>query len=218
MQSSGATALFPIVLLVLIRIGGGLGLGSIVLLLLGTQWYILFNVIAGAMAIPTDLWEALISNYVRHRRVSPVTLECDGYPPRHRQGVYAENVDFLVMNRFRHILAAGLVAIAFVSVATPALVCLIRGKSMSMPAGHSCCQPANKVQDSRPTQTENSCCVTAAGEDPSAPASVFKSAPIAVAAVAYNEGAVLFNSQFISSAPVDDASPPGCCSSSVLRI
>ena len=42
----------------LIRIGGGLGLGSIVLLLLGTQWYILFNVIAGAMAIPTDLKEA----------------------------------------------------------------------------------------------------------------------------------------------------------------
>ena len=53
-----ATALFPIVLLALIRIGGGLGLGSIVLLLLGTQWYILFNVIAGAMAIPTDLKEA----------------------------------------------------------------------------------------------------------------------------------------------------------------
>jgi NitT/TauT family transport system permease protein len=53
-----ATALFPIVLLLLIRIGGGLGIGSIVLLLLGTQWYILFNVIAGAMAIPTDLKEA----------------------------------------------------------------------------------------------------------------------------------------------------------------
>ncbi len=53
-----ATALFPIVLLMLIRIGGGLGLGSIILLLLGTQWYILFNVIAGAMAIPTDLKEA----------------------------------------------------------------------------------------------------------------------------------------------------------------
>jgi NitT/TauT family transport system permease protein len=27
-------------------------------MLLGTQWYILFNVIAGAMAIPTDLKEA----------------------------------------------------------------------------------------------------------------------------------------------------------------
>jgi NitT/TauT family transport system permease protein len=52
-----ATALFPIVLLALIRVGGGLGVGSIVLLLLGTQWYILFNVIAGASAIPTDLRE-----------------------------------------------------------------------------------------------------------------------------------------------------------------
>jgi len=45
------------VLLVLIRLGGGLGIGAIVLLLLGTQWYILFNVIAGASAIPTDLKE-----------------------------------------------------------------------------------------------------------------------------------------------------------------
>jgi NitT/TauT family transport system permease protein len=52
-----ATALFPIILLLLIRVGGGLGIGSIVLLLLGTQWYILFNVIAGASAIPTDLKE-----------------------------------------------------------------------------------------------------------------------------------------------------------------
>jgi NitT/TauT family transport system permease protein len=52
-----ATALFPIILLVLIRAGGGLGIGSIMLLLLGTQWYILFNVIAGAIAIPTDLKE-----------------------------------------------------------------------------------------------------------------------------------------------------------------
>jgi NitT/TauT family transport system permease protein len=52
-----ATALFPAILLVLIRPGGGLGVASIVLMLLGTQWYILFNVIAGAMAIPTDLKE-----------------------------------------------------------------------------------------------------------------------------------------------------------------
>jgi NitT/TauT family transport system permease protein len=52
-----ATALLPVILLVLIRIGGGLGLASIVVLLLGTQWYVLFNVIAGAMAIPTDLKE-----------------------------------------------------------------------------------------------------------------------------------------------------------------
>jgi NitT/TauT family transport system permease protein len=32
--------------------------GSIALMLLGAQWYILFNVIAGAMAIPSDLLEA----------------------------------------------------------------------------------------------------------------------------------------------------------------
>jgi NitT/TauT family transport system permease protein len=53
-----ATALFPVLLLGLIRLGGGLGVGSIALMLLGTQWYILFNVIAGAMAIPSDLKEA----------------------------------------------------------------------------------------------------------------------------------------------------------------
>jgi NitT/TauT family transport system permease protein len=52
-----ATALFPVILLILIRLGGGLGTGSIVLLLLGTQWYLLFNVIAGASSIPTDLKE-----------------------------------------------------------------------------------------------------------------------------------------------------------------
>jgi NitT/TauT family transport system permease protein len=59
-----ATALFPVVLLILIRWGGGLGIGSIVLLLLGTQWYILFNVIAGAMAIPTDLKEVCSVNRI----------------------------------------------------------------------------------------------------------------------------------------------------------
>ena len=52
-----ATALFPVVLLFLINIGGGLSAGSILLMLLGTQWYILFNVIAGAMALPSDLRE-----------------------------------------------------------------------------------------------------------------------------------------------------------------
>ncbi|HKV43033.1 MAG TPA: ABC transporter permease subunit [Blastocatellia bacterium] len=58
-----ATGLFPVVLLILIqngliRAGGNLGAASLLLMLLGTQWYILFNVIAGAMAIPTDLKEA----------------------------------------------------------------------------------------------------------------------------------------------------------------
>ncbi|HEY2461289.1 MAG TPA: ABC transporter permease subunit [Candidatus Acidoferrum sp.] len=53
-----ATALFPIILLFVIRHRGGLEVAAMLLMLLGTQWYILFNVIAGAMAIPTDLKEA----------------------------------------------------------------------------------------------------------------------------------------------------------------
>ncbi len=53
-----ATALFPVLLLGLIRLGGGLGIGSVALMLLGAQWYVLFNVIAGAIAIPSDLKEA----------------------------------------------------------------------------------------------------------------------------------------------------------------
>lgn len=36
----------------------GMNWGSIFLIAMGTQWYILFNVIAGAMAIPNDLMEA----------------------------------------------------------------------------------------------------------------------------------------------------------------
>jgi NitT/TauT family transport system permease protein len=53
-----ATALFPVVLLALLQWGGGMGIASMMLLLLGTQWYLLFNVIAGASAIPTELVEA----------------------------------------------------------------------------------------------------------------------------------------------------------------
>ena len=52
-----APALFPVILLALIKMGGGLGIGSVALMMLGTQWYVLFNVIAGAMAIPSDLRE-----------------------------------------------------------------------------------------------------------------------------------------------------------------
>ncbi len=52
-----ATALFPVILLGLAQIGGGLQIGSIALMLLGTMWYVLFNVIAGAQSIPSDLFE-----------------------------------------------------------------------------------------------------------------------------------------------------------------
>ena len=53
-----APMLFPVVIAVLDVLHVPLGMGSIVLMLLGTQWYILFNVIAGAMSIPADLKEA----------------------------------------------------------------------------------------------------------------------------------------------------------------
>ncbi len=50
-----ATALFPAFLLIFLTLPGGLNLASVVLMLAGTQWYLLFNVIAGASAIPQDL-------------------------------------------------------------------------------------------------------------------------------------------------------------------
>jgi len=50
-----ATALFPVFLLALLTLPAGLNIAAIVLMLSGTQWYLLFNVIAGASAIPQDL-------------------------------------------------------------------------------------------------------------------------------------------------------------------
>jgi NitT/TauT family transport system permease protein len=56
-----APMLFPAVVAVLRAADVSLDWGSIVLMLLGTQWYIFFNVIAGAIAIPADLREAAVS-------------------------------------------------------------------------------------------------------------------------------------------------------------
>jgi NitT/TauT family transport system permease protein len=52
-----APMIYPLVLAILLAVGSGLGTGSVFLLLLGTQWYILFNVIAGASTIPPELME-----------------------------------------------------------------------------------------------------------------------------------------------------------------
>ncbi|HKC11110.1 MAG TPA: ABC transporter permease subunit, partial [Vicinamibacteria bacterium] len=62
-----ATALFPIVVIALARLGGGMDLAAVLLMLLGTQWYILFNVIAGAMTVPEDMKETV--RVFRMRRV-----------------------------------------------------------------------------------------------------------------------------------------------------
>jgi NitT/TauT family transport system permease protein len=56
-SSFPAPMFFPIFILLFREWGISIEYGSIVLMLLGTQWYLLFNVIAGASAIPTDLQE-----------------------------------------------------------------------------------------------------------------------------------------------------------------
>ncbi|WP_328357571.1 ABC transporter permease subunit [Mycobacterium sp. NBC_00419] len=53
-----ANFLFPLVTAALIATGISLNIGGVLLMALGSQWYILFNVIAGASAIPNDLREA----------------------------------------------------------------------------------------------------------------------------------------------------------------
>jgi len=55
LASVPATALFPVFVLALIALPFGLNGTAILLMLLGTQWYVLFNVIAGASALPQDL-------------------------------------------------------------------------------------------------------------------------------------------------------------------
>jgi len=58
LASFPANFLFPFAVAVFIAAGVSLNIGGIVLMALGSQWYILFNVIAGASAIPSDLREA----------------------------------------------------------------------------------------------------------------------------------------------------------------
>jgi NitT/TauT family transport system permease protein len=53
-----APLFFPLLVVGMKVVGLSLSFGSVLLMLLGTQWYILFNVIAGTMAIPADLREA----------------------------------------------------------------------------------------------------------------------------------------------------------------
>jgi len=48
---------FPVVVGLFVASGTSMNWGSILLIAMGTQWYILFNVIAGAMAIPNEMKE-----------------------------------------------------------------------------------------------------------------------------------------------------------------
>jgi NitT/TauT family transport system permease protein len=57
LSSFPANFLFPFATRFFIRSGVSINWGSILLMSLGAQWYILFNVIAGAQSVPTDLRE-----------------------------------------------------------------------------------------------------------------------------------------------------------------
>jgi NitT/TauT family transport system permease protein len=73
LASFPANFLFPFVTLMLISTGISIDIGGIFLMALGAQWYILFNVIAGAAAIPADLREASLNlrmtGWLRWRRL-----------------------------------------------------------------------------------------------------------------------------------------------------
>ncbi len=58
MAAFPANLFFPVFVVLIVRFGGSPDVWLTPLMILGTQWYILFNVIAGASAFPGDLQEA----------------------------------------------------------------------------------------------------------------------------------------------------------------
>ncbi len=60
-----ANFLFPFATLGFIKLGVTLNWGSMLLMALGAQWYLLFNVIGGAQAIPNDLKEMAVTFNLR---------------------------------------------------------------------------------------------------------------------------------------------------------
>jgi NitT/TauT family transport system permease protein len=60
-----ANLAFPVFVAVIVRFGLNSNIWLSPLMILGTQWYILFNVIAGASAFPTDLREAAGSFHLK---------------------------------------------------------------------------------------------------------------------------------------------------------
>ncbi len=60
-----ANLAFPVFVVIIVRYGLSANIWLSPLMILGTQWYILFNVIAGASAFPTDLREAAGSFHLK---------------------------------------------------------------------------------------------------------------------------------------------------------
>jgi NitT/TauT family transport system permease protein len=63
-----ATAFFPLIALLMLRLGLGMNVGSILLVLTGTFFYVMFNVLSGAAAIPKQLNEAAATLGIRGPR------------------------------------------------------------------------------------------------------------------------------------------------------
>jgi NitT/TauT family transport system permease protein len=77
LASFPANFVFPFAAAFFVATGLSLNIGGIFLMALGAQWYILFNVIAGASAIPSDLREAMRLMGVRRRlRWTKFILPC----------------------------------------------------------------------------------------------------------------------------------------------
>ncbi len=68
LASFPANFLFPFATMGFIRLGLSLNWGSMFLMALGSQWYLLFNVIGGAQSIPNDLREMSASFGLRRAR------------------------------------------------------------------------------------------------------------------------------------------------------
>jgi NitT/TauT family transport system permease protein len=68
LASFPANFLFPFATLGFIKLGLSLNWGSMLLMALGAQWYLLFNVIGGAQGIPNDLREMAASIGLRRSR------------------------------------------------------------------------------------------------------------------------------------------------------
>jgi NitT/TauT family transport system permease protein len=68
LASFPANFLFPFATLGFIKVGLSLNWGSMLLMALGAQWYLLFNVIGGAQSIPNELREMATSIGLKHVR------------------------------------------------------------------------------------------------------------------------------------------------------
>ena len=73
-----ANLAFPVFVVIIVRYGLNANIWLSPLMILGTQWYILFNVIAGASAFPTDLREAAGSFHLQR-----LAMVGQSHPARH---------------------------------------------------------------------------------------------------------------------------------------